>query len=93
MTTFATTLETPEKSKDGRRAGKKKGGNQREQNKKDKSDNKDKDLSNIECFACGENGHYANGCPSRQTKATKEDNKIDTAMSHGMQARSPLTMC
>ena len=59
----------PEKPK-GERHGKKKGGKQQDGSKKDKSDNKDKDLSNVECFACGENGHYANTCPSRQNKAT-----------------------
>jgi len=68
-TTFATTLDMPEKPK-GEKRGKKKGG-KREENK---SENKDKDLSHIDCFACGENGHYANACPTRQNKA-KEDNE------------------
>ena len=37
-----------------------------------------KDMNKIECFACGEMGHYANKCPQRQS-----DDEQDDKQKHG----------
>ena len=65
-TTFVTTLDHQEKPKHGKKNEK----NKKEESKKTEKDKetKGKDLNEIECFACGESGHYANRCPSRQKK-------------------------
>ena len=36
---------------------------------------KDKDISEVECYACGEKGHFANKCPSRQPKGNDDEEK------------------
>ena len=38
-------------------------------------DKKDKDISEVECYACGEKGHYANKCPSRQPRDNYDEEK------------------
>jgi len=78
-TTFVTTLDHQEKPKRGKKNEK----NKKEESKKTEKDKetKGKDLNEIECFACGESGHYANRCPSRQKKDNEEVKK-DTVISH-----------
>ena len=56
--------------------------------RQDKSDEeskkREKDLSKIKCYACGEMGHYANKCPSRQTDSNEneEQEQEETRSSH-----------
>ena len=33
----------------------------------------EKDLGKIECYACGEMGHYANKCPTRESQQLNEE--------------------
>ena len=40
-----------------------------------KSEKKERDMSKVECFACGENRHFANKSPSRQNKKTRKTKK------------------
>jgi len=77
-TTFVTTLDYQEKPKRGKRH--EKGQGRREEPKKEekteeKQDKQERDLSKIDCFACGESGHYANKCPSRQKKESDSEEK------------------
>ena len=73
-TTFTTTLDYQDKSNH-------RGKNNKEKNKKnneektasEKSEKSKWDMSEVECFACGENGHYANKCPTRQKKEEQEE--------------------
>ena len=74
-TTFTTTLDYQEKSH--RRGKNKKDKNKRNNDDKkttsDKSEKSKTDMSEIECYACGENGHYANKCPKRQNKEEEQE--------------------
>lgn len=42
----------------------------RDENKKCK-----KDISKIECYACGKMGNYANKCPTREKQHSNQENK------------------
>ena len=80
-TTFTTTCdhqETPKSNKNTKKQSREK---KKEENKKDEKSEakKNKDLSNVECFACGEAGHYANSCPSRQKTSEEPDSKERSA--------------
>lgn len=67
-TTFTTTLdyqERPPRKKGGKKGNK---GTKKKDEELKKEEKKEKDMSNAECFACGEKGHYANKCPSSLRK-------------------------
>ena len=75
--TFTTTCdrkETPKSNKNTKKRSREK--KREESKKKEKSERKkEKDLSNVECFACGEAGHYANSCPSRKKASEEPDSE------------------
>jgi hypothetical protein len=70
--------ETPKSNKGKKQTKEKK----REENKKDKdeklTEKKEKDLSHVDCYACGEAGHYASQCPTRK-KANDEESEERSA--------------
>ncbi len=71
-TTFTTTLDRQDGKQEGR-------------NEKGKGGKKGKDLSKIECYACGAMGHYANSCPYKnENKKSKsqDDDDEDEGMGH-----------
>ena len=77
-TTFTTTCDRQEPRKPNRNGRNNKKQSKEHQSEKhdsnDKASNKkEKDLSHIDCFACGENGHYANACPTRQNKQDEDE--------------------
>jgi len=76
-TTFVTTLDHQERN--DKRPEKKQQDKSDEESKK-----REKDLSKIKCYACGEMGHYANKCPSRQTDSNEneEQEQEETRSSH-----------
>jgi hypothetical protein len=36
-----------------------------------------RDISQLECFKCHKNGHYANDCPKRKNDEGNETNEIE----------------
>jgi len=76
-TTFTTTLDYQERPP--RKKGDKKGNKGK---KEEEPPKKEKDTSKVDCFACGESGHYANKCPSRQKKEDNQDEEIEERHSH-----------
>ena len=80
-TTFTTTCEqqaSRKSNRNGKYRGKKQQQQQKDPKQQEKQDNEEKaekqekDLSNVDCFACGEKGHYANACPTRQNQDEEE---------------------
>ena len=78
--TFATSVSTinhhrgnrsSNSNKNQRNSGKKK--EEQGENQKDNISNDSKE--HIECFYCGEHGHYANKCPKRNTKDGKREQR------------------
>lgn len=81
--TFTTTLDYQEKSTTpnrGKKDKKKRNNEERSGSEKpsEKSEKKERDMSKVECYGCGENGHFANKCPSRQNN-NKEDEEENSA--------------
>jgi len=81
-TTFTTTLdyqEKPDKPNRGKKDKRKKNNEEKKASDKssEKSEKKERDMNKVECFACGENGHFANKCPTRQNN--KEEDKERSA--------------
>lgn len=68
-TTFTTTLDYQEKPKKGKKNTK---GKKDEESPK-KEEKKERDMSKVECYACGETGHYAGKCPARLKKDEPQD--------------------
>jgi hypothetical protein len=40
---------------------------------------KERDMSTVRCFACGEMGHYAGQCPKKKKKKKQQDDTAATA--------------
>ena len=74
--TFTTPLDYQDKSNRRRKNKKEKiKKNNEEKTASEKSEKSKWDMSEVECFACGENGHYANKCPTRQNKEEQEEER------------------
>jgi hypothetical protein len=88
-TTFATTVSTINHRRGNRnsnfRKNKRHGGKKNEdqgENEKDSSSVNDNNKDHIECFYCGENGHYANKCPKRNMGDEKREQRHANATWH-----------
>jgi hypothetical protein len=78
--TFHTTLDATEKQRGNppERKGKQKGkGKQRQQQQQGGDAGKKPEKDPVECFACGELGHYANTCPQRKQNKNSQDDSDD----------------
>ena len=72
-TTFVTTLDHQER-KD------KRPGKQQQEKSGEEKKKREKDLSKIECYACGKTGHYATKCPSKEPKKDESENEEQDAV-------------